>query len=158
MFNFLKNLLEKAAEGLPGAAASHQPWQAAGLSEPQFMAVVLLLQLSHADFDSTEQEQQLVLHYIEREYALARPLAQQVLVQANQLAADATCLHAYTSKLKVLTEPERLALLNQLWQLAWADGSVDPNEEMMLRKVADLLFIRHSDFIKAKLANQPAAG
>ena len=41
-------------------------------------------------------------------------------------------------------------------QLAWADGSVDPNEEMMLRKVADLLFIRHSDFIKAKLANQPA--
>jgi uncharacterized tellurite resistance protein B-like protein len=56
----------------------------------------------------------------------------------------------------VLSETERLVLLNQLWQLAWADGNVDPNEEMMLRKVADLLFIRHSDFIKAKLANQPA--
>lgn len=117
---------------------------------------MVLLQLSHADFDSTEQEQQLVLGYLQREYQLAPAIAQQVLAQANQLAADATCLHAYTSKLKVLSETERLVLLNQLWQLAWADGSVDPNEEMMLRKVADLLFIRHSDFIKAKLANQPA--
>lgn len=156
MFNFLKNLLEKASEGLAGNAGQQAIWQNAGLSETQFMAVVLLLQLSHADFDSTEQEQQLVLGYLQREYQLAPAIAQQVLAQANQLAADATCLHAYTSKLKVLSETERLALLNQLWQLAWADGSVDPNEEMMLRKVADLLFIRHSDFIKAKLANQPA--
>ena len=156
MFNFLKNLLEKASEGLAGNAGQQAVWQNAGLSETQFMAVVLLLQLSHADFDSTEQEQQLVLGYLQREYQLAPDIAQQVLAQANQLAADATCLHAYTSKLKVLSETERLVLLNQLWQLAWADGSVDPNEEMMLRKVADLLFIRHSDFIKAKLANQPA--
>ena len=156
MFNFLKNLLEKASEGLAGNAGQQAIWQNAGLSETQFMAVVLLLQLSHADFDSTEQEQHLVLGYLQREYQLAPAIAQQVLAQANQLAADATCLHAYTSKLKVLSETERLALLNQLWQLAWADGSVDPNEEMMLRKVADLLFIRHSDFIKAKLANQPA--
>lgn len=156
MFNFLKNLLEKASEGLAGNAGQQAIWQNAGLSETQFMAVVLLLQLSHADFDSTEQEQQLVLGYLQREYQLAPDIAQQVLAQANQLAADATCLHAYTSKLKVLSETERLVLLNQLWQLAWADGSVDPNEEMMLRKVADLLFIRHSDFIKAKLANQPA--
>lgn len=156
MFNFLKNLLEKASEGLAGSAGQQAIWQNDGLSETQFMAVVLLLQLSHADFDSTEQEQQLVLGYLQREYQLAPDIAQQVLAQANQLAADATCLHAYTSKLKVLSETERLVLLNQLWQLAWADGSVDPNEEMMLRKVADLLFIRHSDFIKAKLANQPA--
>lgn len=156
MFNFLKNLLEKASEGLAGNAGQQAIWQNAGLSETQFMAVVLLLQLSHADFDSTEQEQHYVLGYLQREYQLAPAIAQQVLAQANQLAADATCLHAYTSKLKVLSETERLALLNQLWQLAWADGSVDPNEEMMLRKVADLLFIRHSDFIKAKLANQPA--
>lgn len=156
MFNFLKNLLEKASEGLAGNAGQQAIWQNAGLSETQFMAVVLLLQLSHADFDSTEQEQQLVLGYLQREYQLAPDIAQQVLAQANQLAADATCLHAYTSKLKVLSETERLVLLNQLWQLAWADGNVDPNEEMMLRKVADLLFIRHSDFIKAKLANQPA--
>lgn len=154
MFNFLKNLLEKASDGLKGGSIT-APWQEAGLTEAQFMAVVLLLQLSHADFDSSEQEQQLVLGYIETEYGLATAQAQNVFHLANQLAADATCLHAYTSKLKVLTEAERLVLLEQLWRIAWADGSVDPNEEMMLRKVADLLFIKHSDFIKTKLAQQP---
>ena len=31
-------------------------------------------------------------------------------------------------------------------------GVLDPNEEAMLRKIADLLFIRHSDYIQTKLA------
>lgn len=156
MFNFLKNLLEKASSDWQAAGATTQQWQQFGLSESQFMAVVLMLQLADADFNSAEQEHQLVLNYLSTEYGLAPQQAESVFTEAFKLAADATCLQAYTSKLKVLSEPERLAVLDQLWQVAYADGTIDPNEEAMLRNVADLLFIRHSDFIKSKLANKPA--
>jgi len=156
MFNFLKNLLEKASSDWQGAGASIQHWQQLGLSESQFMAVVLMLQLADADFNSSEQEHQLVLDYLVKEYGLAATQAESVFAEAFKLAGDATCLHAFTSKLKVLTEAERLKLLDQLWQVAYADGTIDPNEEAMLRHVADLLFIKHSDFVKSKLANKPA--
>ncbi|MCC5453086.1 TerB family tellurite resistance protein [Rheinheimera sp. UJ51] len=155
MFNLLKNLLEKASNDWQGAGAAEQHWQQAGLNEAEFIAVVLMLQLSHADFDSAEAEQQLVQRYLSEEYQLTPEHTNKVFAQAQQMAADSTCLHAYTSKLKSLTEPQRIAVLDQLWKVAYADGNIDPHEDAMLRKVADLLFIRHSDFIQSKLANKP---
>lgn len=156
MFNFLKDLLEKANSDWQGGSAVKQHWQQSGLTEPQFMAVVLMLQLADADFNSVEQEHLLVLGYLQKEYRLTLSQAEQVFSEAAQQAGDATCLHAYTSKLKALSEQERLAVLDQLWQVAYADGTLDPNEEAMLRNVAELLFIKHSDFIQSKLAHKPA--
>ena len=101
MFNFLKNLLEKASEGLAGSAGQQAVWQNAGLSETQFMAVVLLLQLSHADFDSTEQEQHYVLGYLQREYQLAPAIAQQVLAQAQAIVATDPLVTMQASELTV---------------------------------------------------------
>jgi len=155
MFNFLKNLLEKANNEWASSGTTELPWRKVGLSESQFMAVVLMLQLAEADFNSAEQEHDWVLNYLLKEYQLSPTDAEIVFNAAATQAADATCLHAYTSKLKMLTEQQRIALLEQLWQVAYADGQVDPNEEAMLRNVADLLFIKHSDFIKAKLAYKP---
>lgn len=156
MFNFLKNLLEKANCDWQHSGATRQHWLQLGLTESQFMAVVLMLQLADADFNSAEQEHQLVLRYLQKEYQLSPNQAELVFTDAAKLARDATSLHAYTSKLKALSEQARLALLDQLWQIAYADGTLDPNEEAMLRNVAELLFIRHSDFIQSKLAHKPA--
>lgn len=156
MFNFLKNLLEKASADWQHSSGAQQQWQQLGLSESQFMAVVLMLQLADADFNSAEQEHRLVLEYLQKEYLLNTTQAESVFTEAAKLASDATSLHAYTSKLRALSEPARLALLDQLWQVAYADGTLDPNEEAMLRNVAELLFIRHSDFIQSKLAHKPS--
>ena len=79
-------------------------------------------------------------------------LAAAVVALADKQAQDATSLHQFTAQLKQLSYEARLTLLDSLWQQAYADGVLDPNEEAMLRKIADLLFIRHSDYIQAKLA------
>jgi len=39
-----------------------------------------------------------------------------------------------------------------LWRLAYADGNLDKHEEMVIRRVASLLYVTHEDFIAAKLA------
>jgi uncharacterized tellurite resistance protein B-like protein len=38
-----------------------------------------------------------------------------------------------------------------LWRLAWADGRVDPQEEALIRRLADLLFVPHGVFVQEKL-------
>ena len=38
-----------------------------------------------------------------------------------------------------------------MWKVAAVDGRVDPHEEHLLRKVADLLYVSHADYIRAKL-------
>jgi len=38
-----------------------------------------------------------------------------------------------------------------LWQVAFADGHLDPYEEALVRKIADLIYVPHRDFIQSKL-------
>lgn len=45
----------------------------------------------------------------------------------------------------------RRSIIDSLWKIAYADGSVDAHEEHLIRRIADLLYIPHSQFIKSKL-------
>ena len=38
-----------------------------------------------------------------------------------------------------------------LWDIAYADGRIDKYEDYTIRKISDLLYVKHSDFMKAKL-------
>lgn len=149
MLQLFKTLLDKVKDSLavPGGATMLH-----GLNDTEQACVALLLMVAHADFDDHEQEHALAVNYVKREYGLTDSDAQAVVKLADNQAKDAISLHQFTARLKQLSYDERLSLLDNLWQQAYADGVLDPNEEAMLRKIADLLFIRHSDYIQAKLA------
>jgi len=40
--------------------------------------------------------------------------------------------------------------------VAYADGILDKHEEHIVRRIADLIHLRHSDFIRSKLAIRDA--
>jgi uncharacterized tellurite resistance protein B-like protein len=42
--------------------------------------------------------------------------------------------------------------VEQLWLIAYADGVIDKYEEAAIRKASELLYVSHSDFIRAKFA------
>lgn len=125
------------------------------VDEAQLMSVVLMLEVAAADFQDPTEEHDLVLRYLQDEFRLSDADAEVVFQRAKALSADAVCLHRFTSKMTDYSYPQRLDFIEQLWRIAYHDGELDPHEEAMLRKVADLLFIRHSDFIQCKLAVQP---
>lgn len=149
MFQLFKSLLDKVNDGL-AAPAGNKTFH--GLNDTELSCVSLMLMVAHADFASSNEEQALAIAYVKREFALNDADAQAVVSLADKQATEAISLHQFTARLKQLAYDERLTLLDNLWRQAYADGVLDPNEEAMLRKIADLLFIRHSDYIQAKLA------
>jgi uncharacterized tellurite resistance protein B-like protein len=75
---------------------------------------------------------------------------------AQEEARSATSLFQFTSLINSsYGYPEKIRLLHHMWEVAWADGRVDRYEEHLIRKVADLLYLSHGDFIRAKLASKP---
>ena len=149
MFQLFKQLLERSGtEPVADCPALKL------VSEAQLMSVVLMLEVAAADFQDASAEHDEVLSYLTREYRLTPTDAEVVFRRAKELSSDSVCLHRFTSKMKDLSYPERLDLMEQLWRIAYHDGELDPHEETMLRKIADLLFIRHSDYIQCKLAVQ----
>jgi uncharacterized tellurite resistance protein B-like protein len=45
----------------------------------------------------------------------------------------------------------RVDVIKSLWDVAYADGRIDKYEDYTIRKIADLLYVKHTDFIRTKL-------
>ena len=43
-----------------------------------------------------------------------------------------------------------------MWRVAYADGRLDKYEEALIRQVAELTYVSHTDYIRTKLATAPA--
>ncbi len=68
------------------------------------------------------------------------------LMKASEVAkAGSLELYGFIRKLlKDMDETQRIEVIEMLWEVAYADGVLDPHEDAMIRKVAGLLYV--SDF------------
>ncbi len=72
------------------------------------------------------------------------------LAEAEQDAA--VCLHGFTRTINDSLDLEQKArIVELLWSVAYADGDLDRYEEHVIRKVSELLYVPHADYIAAKL-------
>ena len=51
---------------------------------------------------------------------------------------------------------ERLALVEHLWRIAYADGALDSHEDHFVRKIAHLLYVSNTDAMLARARARPA--
>ena len=71
---------------------------------------------------------------------------------AEKKSEDSTSLYEFTREINDEYEYEgKLKLIEDLWRIAYSDGQLDRYEDYVIRKVADLIYVTHSDFIKSKL-------
>jgi uncharacterized tellurite resistance protein B-like protein len=47
---------------------------------------------------------------------------------------------------------QKTTVVEMLWRVAAADGRIDPHEELLVRKVADLLYLPQAAWVKAREA------
>jgi len=99
----------------------------------------------------SDEERQHLLHELEHEYDITDEQAENAIRKAVKTVKEAASLYEFTAQLKALAYEKRVELLESLWVVAYADGELDPYEESMLRKLADLLYISHADYIRTKL-------
>ena len=63
-----------------------------------------------------------------------------------------TSLFDFTSVInQEYSYPERCRIIKLLWQAAFADYHIHHYEEHLIRRISDLIYVSHSDFIQAKL-------
>ncbi|RCU51132.1 MULTISPECIES: TerB family tellurite resistance protein [Corallincola] len=115
-------------------------------------ATALLIEVSRADDDRSHAEQEAIFQLLKKHFELSDDEVRELITTANQTSDDATSLYQFTSTIKKnASREQRVKLIHALWVVAYADGEVDPQEEATIRKVADLLYVSHSDYIQAKL-------
>ncbi len=118
----------------------------------QFAMAALLLELARADFDSHDQERDLIMTLLRDSFNLEEPELQELLALAGAASDEANDVFQFTQLVNQhFSHDEKIKLIEQLWRVAFADGRLDKYEEQFIRKLSGLLHVAHSDFIKAKL-------
>ena len=113
----------------------------------------LLLEIARADQLVDEVEKQAVIAAVARVCALDAEALGALLATASEAVEEAVSLLEFTAVVNQrLARAQKLELLELLWRVAYADGRLGHYEEYYIRKLADLLHLSHSDFIRAKLA------
>lgn len=118
----------------------------------QKAAAALMIEVILADDDFDESERETLLVHLKGETRLTTQECIAIVDIALKEVDSATSIHQFTSHLnKVFDLNAKRSLVHTLWKIAYADGHLDRYEEHIIRKIADLLHLRHSEFMQAKL-------
>jgi len=119
----------------------------------------LLLEMTRADGAVRQAEQAAVSRALGKAFSLASEETAELIALAEQEAHDATCYHAFTRLINDnYSREQKIQVIELLWEVAYADAEMEMYEEHLVRKLADLLYVRHSEFIQAKLRVQQRLG
>lgn len=113
---------------------------------------ILLLEVSKSDdsFDDIEKEK--ILSILEQNFNLNTQQTSFLFKIADKKNDEMISLYEWTAKINELCSySDKKKLMRFLWDIAYADGRIDKYEDYTIRKISDLLYVKHSDFIKAKL-------
>jgi uncharacterized tellurite resistance protein B-like protein len=115
-------------------------------------AAVLLVEVARSDHDFSDAERQAVLSSVSTKFGLTAAEAQELLALAELQSREAHDIYQFTSKIDASFSPEqKMRLIEELWRAAHADSVLHEHEEYLIRRVADMLHLSHSQFIAAKL-------
>jgi uncharacterized tellurite resistance protein B-like protein len=138
-------------------AARPDDTAAAGTDRARLAAAALLVEVVQSDADFSEGERAAVLAAVQGKFGLDRGAASKLVALAEAEARDAHDTYQFTSRINAaFSADQKRGLVEELWRLAFADATLHRHEEHLIRRVADLLHVPHSDFLRAKLRADPA--
>ncbi|MCC2604477.1 tellurite resistance TerB family protein [Planctobacterium marinum] len=119
---------------------------------------VLYYEVLRADAQFSNDEIQAYEQKVLTEFGFAREQLAPFLQKVEAKAKDAVDYMQFTRLIhENCSLQQKRHILTSLWHLAMADGQVDPHEEHLIRKMADLMYLSHADFIQCRMSAEQSA-
>src|SRR5574340_80699 len=123
----------------------------------QLATAVLLVEVMRSDTDGAEQEQATILNILKERFYLSSAEVAQLSELGHRTATAANDFHQFTSLInRELELSEKVRIIEYMWQVAYADSEISAHENHLMRKIADLLYIPHGDYVTAKMRARPS--
>ena len=118
----------------------------------QLAAAALLIETARADFNQGAEEEAALATLLSNSLRLDANEVQELISQAAAQVDESTSLYEFTRVINDhYTPQQKQQLIYAMWTVAYADGDIDKYEEHLIRQVAELTYVAHEDYIRAKL-------
>jgi uncharacterized tellurite resistance protein B-like protein len=124
----------------------------------QLATAALLVEVARIDSQPTEEERELVLRAVRQKFDLPADEANALIELAEAEMKQASDYYQFTSLVnRHFTQEQKLAIVELMWRVAYADAELSAHENHLMRKIGDLLHITHGDYIAAKMRAKAAS-
>lgn len=131
----------------PSIAAS----TTAGAAALQVATAALLLEMMRMDNEIKDEERQAIAGTLQAQFRLDASQIATLMALAEKEAHEANDYYQFTALInKHCDLAQKIQIIENLWHVAMIDGHLDAHELHLMRKLADLLYIRHADYVAAK--------
>ena len=142
MLSAIKNYFEKNISTEANGDLEH---------ELKLATAALLIEMMYQDDQVHEKETDAAKKALTEKFGLTEDEYHALFSLAEQEVKEAIDYHQFTSLIaREFTQAQKIKVVELLWSVAYADSHLDSMEEHMVRKIADLIYVSHKDFMKTK--------
>lgn len=118
----------------------------------QVAICALLLEVAHSDGHYQAVEARVVHDLLAERFNLSAAAAAELIDYAHQHREESLDLFRFASEINAhFSRAEKLDVMEGLWRVIYADGTLDKFEDALARQLAALLRLDHKDVIERKL-------
>ncbi|MFT4861390.1 MAG: putative tellurite resistance protein B-like protein [Pseudohongiellaceae bacterium] len=115
-------------------------------------SAALMIEVMNCDHQLDDREAAAFLDVLSTSLNLSQQELEELVDLAEKQAKQATSLYEFTRLINDHYDyAQKIELIENMWRIAFSDETLDKYEEHLIRKIADLIYVSHSDFIKSKL-------
>ena len=114
--------------------------------------ISVLVEAANIDEVFEEREKNIISTIIQKQFSISDvKLINETIDKVNKSLAESGDLVSHTKKIKnSWSLDKRKKIIEMLWKVCLVDNSLDPYEDMLIRKIAGLLYVDPKDCNEAK--------
>ena len=119
----------------------------------QLATAALLIEVMIVDGNLSEKELASISQTLKTLLSLSAEDVEELIALSQAEVDQATSLYEFTRQINQHFDlNKKMHLMTSMWRVAFADGYLDKHEESIIRRVSELIHLRHAEYIKCKLA------
>lgn len=111
----------------------------------------LLIEVAIIDNEFDAEEFAALQSILQNQFQIPAEDCKALTTLAQSECEESTSMYQFTQLVNEhCSVEEKFDLIKGMWTIAYADDDLDKYEEYIIRKVAELIYLSHGDFIRAK--------
>lgn len=136
-------MIDRLLNFLSGTEA---PGAEASADELQVAVAALMVEAAHMDETFDQTEQTAIKRLLAERFDLAPAAVDKLVTEAEERTQNSAQYFPFTREItQQLSTEQRTGIIQMMWEVAYADGVLDPHEDALLRQIAGLIHVPDRD-------------
>lgn len=130
---------------------NEKPAVDSSISDQRSAVAALLVEAARMDQQFGDEERKTIASLLATRFELTGDESNKLLETAAERMADSAQYFPFTHQInQTMSESEKVEIIEMLWSVAYADGTLDPHEDQLIRQIAGLIHVSDRDRMQAR--------